>query len=246
MESGTSEITTKTNEVQAKNFFIFYKPKDIVSGDFYHALSHFHKTIDREVFYLCTADCTGHGVPGALMSMISISRLNESIIEKQLIHPDEILNNTRDGIIASLNPEGSTEESKDGMDCVLCAFDFKNNILEFAAANNPLWLVRDKQLIEFKADKMPVGKYAGQMLPYTLQKIELQKGDVIYTSTDGFPDQFGGEKGKKFKSANFKKLLLSIHEMSMEKQKEILNETFENWKGELEQVDDVCIIGVKV
>ncbi|HET6245942.1 MAG: SpoIIE family protein phosphatase [Bacteroidetes bacterium] len=238
--------TINENVTEEKNFFIFYKPKDIVSGDFYHALSHFHKELNKEIFYLCTADCTGHGVPGALMSMISISRLNESIIEKQLVHPDEILNYTRDGIIASLNPEGSTEESKDGMDCVLCAYDFENKTLEFAAANNPLWLIRNNQLIEYKADKMPVGKYAGEMRPYTLQKTDLQKGDLIYTFTDGFPDQFGGENGKKFKSANFKKLLLSIVHYSMEKQKEILNDTFENWKGNLEQVDDVCIIGVKV
>src|ERR1700741_611177 len=149
-----------------KNFFILYRPKDIVSGDFYHALAHQpggHKT---ELFYVCTADCTGHGVPGALMSMVGISQLNESIIEKNLVHPNEILDNMRKGIIASLNPEGSEEESKDGMDCVLCAYDFEHMTLEFAAANNPLWLVRNGELIEYKPDKMPVGKYHSETKPF--------------------------------------------------------------------------------
>ena len=120
-----------------------------MSGDFYYAQSHKPTGSANEIFYLCTADCTGHGVPGALMSMVGISRLNESIIEKNLIHPNDILDNMRKGIIASLNPEGSEEESKDGMDCVLCAYDFKNMVLEFSAANNPLWLVRDKKIIEY-------------------------------------------------------------------------------------------------
>jgi serine phosphatase RsbU (regulator of sigma subunit) len=229
-----------------KNFFIFYKPKDIVSGDFYHALAHKNPKTNKEIFYLCTADCTGHGVPGALMSMIGISRLNESVIEKQLVRPHDILNNTREGIIASLNPEGSDEESKDGMDCVLCAYDFEDMTLEFAAANNPLWLIRNKHLIEYKPDKMPIGKYTNETKSFTLQSIKLEKGDIIYTFTDGFADQFGGPKGKKFKYSQLKELLLSIHHEPMEKQKETLNETFENWKGKLEQIDDVCMIGVKI
>ena len=134
---------------ETKNFFILYRPKDIVSGDFYYAQAHKALGSDKEIFYLCTADCTGHGVPGALMSMVGISRLNESILEKNIVKPNEILDNVRRGIIDSLNPEGSEEESKDGMDCVLCAYDFENNKLEFAAANNPLWLVRNKEVIEY-------------------------------------------------------------------------------------------------
>ena len=231
---------------ETKNFFILYKPKDIVSGDFYYAQSHKPAGSPNEIFYLCTADCTGHGVPGALMSMVGISRLNESIIEKNIIHPNEILDNMRKGIIASLNPEGSEEESKDGMDCVLCAYDFKNMTMEFAAANNPLWLVRDKKIIEYKPDKMPVGKYHDETKPFTLQKIDLQKGDVIYTFTDGFADQFGGAKGKKFKYKQLGEFLLANVDDPMEKQKQKLQDAFENWRGQLEQVDDVCIIGVKI
>ncbi|MCC7302889.1 MAG: serine/threonine-protein phosphatase [Bacteroidia bacterium] len=231
---------------ETKPFFILYKPKDIVSGDFYHALAHKHDSIDHELFYLCAADCTGHGVPGALMSMIGISNLNESIIEKKLIHPSDILNNTRKGIIAALNPEGSEEESKDGMDCVLCCFDFKNMKLEFAAANNPLWHVRDGQLTEYKPDKMPVGVHGEDMKPFTLQKIDLRKGDIIYLFTDGYADQFGGDKGKKFKYKQLQEKLMSIHTLPMEDQKKILDETFEKWRGNLEQVDDVCVIGVRI
>jgi serine phosphatase RsbU (regulator of sigma subunit) len=231
---------------ETKPFFIYYKPKDIVSGDFYYALSHKHVGKQNEIFYMCTADCTGHGVPGAFMSMLGISYLNESILEKNLVHPNEILDNMRTGIIASLNPEGSEEESKDGMDCVLCAYDFANMKLEFAAANNPLWLMRGGQITEYKADKMPVGKYQENVAPFTLHTIDLKKGDVIYTFTDGYADQFGGDKGKKFKYKQLQEKLLEIHTKPMEDQKKILNETFENWKGNHEQVDDVCVIGILI
>ena len=231
---------------ETKNFFILYKPKDIVSGDFYYAQAHKPKGAKNELFFICTADCTGHGVPGALMSRVGISRLNESIIEKNLIHPNEILDNVRSGIISSLNPEGSEEESKDGMDCALCAYDFENNVLEFSLANNPLWLVRDGQITEFKPDKMPVGKYGDVLKPFTLQKIELKKGDIVYTFTDGFADQFGGPKGKKFKYKQLEELLLTNSQLAMEEQKKKLDTAFEAWRGNLEQVDDVCIIGLKI
>jgi serine phosphatase RsbU (regulator of sigma subunit) len=229
-----------------KPFFILYKPKDIVSGDFYFALAHKQENESSEKFYMCTADCTGHGVPGALMSMLGISNLNESIIEKKLSKPNEILDSVRKGIIDSLNAEGSLVESKDGMDCVLCVYDFQNMTLEFAAANNPLWLLRNGEIIEFKPDKFPVGKYGDELKPFTLQKTDLQKGDIIYTFTDGFADQFGGPKGKKFKYKQLQDLLLSIHTLPMTQQKEKLNEVFEEWRGNLEQVDDVLVIGVKI
>ena len=231
---------------ETKPFFILYKPKDIVSGDFYHALAHQHEGSKIELFYLCAADCTGHGVPGALMSMIGISNLNESIIEKKLVHPNEILDNTRKGIIAALNPEGSEEQSKDGMDCVLCCFDFKNMKLEFAAANNPLWLIRDKQLMEYKPDKMPVGIHGEEMKPFSLQKVDLKKGDIVYLFTDGYADQFGGDKGKKFKYKQLQDKLLNICALSMDQQKKELDTVFENWRGNLEQVDDVCVIGIRI
>jgi len=231
---------------ETKNFFILYRPKDIVSGDFYYAQAHKAIGSDREIFYLCTADCTGHGVPGALMSMVGISRLNESILEKNIVKPNEILDNVRRGIIDSLNPEGSEEESKDGMDCVLCAYDFENSKLEFAAANNPLWLVRNKEVIEYKADQMPVGKYNDESKPFTLQTIDLQKGDTIYTFTDGYADQFGGPKGKKFKYKQLQEMLLAASDLPLDTQKEQLNTAFEKWKGDLEQVDDVCVIGIRI
>jgi len=235
-----------TAETSTRNFFILYKPKDIVSGDFYYAQAHQPPGYSHELFYMCTADCTGHGVPGALMSMVGISRLNESIIEKNLIHPNLVLDNVRRGIIDSLNPEGSEEESKDGMDCVLCCYDFKNYKLEFAAANNPLWLVRNGQITEFKPDKMPVGKYSEELKPFTLQKIDLQKGDTIYTFTDGFADQFGGPKGKKFKYKAMEEKLMAIHKLPMSEQKIIMDQTITEWQGDLEQNDDICMIGVRI
>ena len=195
---------------------------------------------------MCTADCTGHGVPGALMSMVGISHLNESIIEKNLIHPNDILDYMRKGIIASLNPEGSEEESKDGMDCVLCAYDFETMTLEFAAANNPLWLIRDGEMTEYKADKMPVGMYHSSIKPFNLQTISLKKGDIIYTFTDGFADQFGGDKGKKYKYKQLQEKLLAIKDLPLTDQKNILEKEFEQWRGNLEQVDDVLIIGLKI
>ncbi|MBL7888861.1 MAG: serine/threonine-protein phosphatase [Bacteroidia bacterium] len=231
---------------ETKPFFILYKPKDIVSGDFYYALSHKHQGSKKEIFYMSAADCTGHGVPGALMSMMAVSKLNESIIEKNLIAPNEILDNVRKGIIASLNPEGSEEESKDGMDCVLCAFDFEDMKLDFAAANNPLWLVRDGKVTEYAPDKMPVGKSPKENEPYTLKSIDLAKGDIIYIFTDGYADQFGGEKGKKFKYKQLQELLISNSHLPMQEQKQILANTIEKWMGKLEQVDDILVIGIKI
>lgn len=232
--------------VENDNFFIFYKPKDIVSGDFYWALAHKPKTKENELFYICTADCTGHGVPGALMSMLGISHLNESIIEKGIAEPHEILNNVRKGIIESLDSEGNNEENKDGMDCVLCSFDFKTNKLEFAAANNPLWIFRNGEMIEYKPDKMPVGKYQRDASSFTLQAVDLQKGDIVYTFTDGFADQFGGDKGKKLKYKPFQQILMDIANLPMKNQHEKLDKLFEKWKGNLEQVDDVLVIGIKI
>jgi len=244
----TMEATkpVQTPATDNKQFFILYKPKDIVSGDFYYALS--HKTTDSPVekFYMCTADCTGHGVPGAFMSMLNISYLNESIIEKNISKPSKVLDHIRTEIISSLNPEGSEEESKDGMDCVLCAFDFENMELEYAAANNPLWLYRDGKLTEYKADKMPVGKYNDEMKPFTSNIVKLQPGDIVYTFTDGYADQFGGPKGKKFKYKQLEEKILEYASLPMDDQKQRLNDTIESWKGNLEQVDDILVIGIKI
>jgi serine phosphatase RsbU (regulator of sigma subunit) len=232
-------------QTSQKKFFILYKPKDIVSGDFYFALSHKHAQSSSERFYLCTADCTGHGVPGAFMSMLNISYLNESIIEKGISKPNLILDHIRNSIINSLNPEGSTEEAKDGMDCVLCSFDFENDHLDYAAANNSFYIIREGNIIQCPADKMPVGMHS-EMKPFTLRSLDLQKGDVVYTFTDGLADQFGGPKGKKFKYKQLEEILLRIHKLPMEEQKIHLDRSFEDWKGQLEQIDDVLVIGVRI
>ncbi len=245
----------KTVKEFLPNSFILYKPKDIVAGDFYWLE---HK--EGKVLF-AAADCTGHGVPGAMVSVVCNNGLNRSVREYGLTEPGKILNKTREIVIAEF--EKSEEEVKDGMDIALCSLD--GNKLEYAGANNPLWIVRhaeldaasekeqipnqvrndEYELIEIKADKQPIGKYA-ENKPYTTHKIELQKGDSIYIFTDGYADQFGGEKSKKFKAANFKKLLLSIQEKTMEEQRDIIDQAFKDWKGNLEQIDDVCIIGVRI
>ncbi len=215
--------------------FILYKPKDIVAGDFYWV-----EAQDDTIFF-AAADCTGHGVPGAMVSVICNNGLNRSVREFALGIPGEILDKTRELVIQEFAK--SEEEVKDGMDIALCAL--KGNNLYYAGANNPLWIVRDGQVIETKADKQPIGKYA-EAKPFTTHQIELQKGDIIYVFSDGYVDQFGGEKGKKFKAKNFRELLVSVSFESMKSQKEKIDYTFENWRGELEQIDDVCVIGVRV
>ena len=220
-------------------YFIFYQPKDIVSGDFYWATAHHDK------FYIATADCTGHGVPGAFMSLLNISFLNENVIERGIQSPAEIFNKQRKKIISALNPNGN-ENSKDGMDGVLCSFDLKNNKLEFTAANNPLWLIRNNKLIEFKGDKMPVGKGEDGAMDFSNQLIDLQKDDLIYTFTDGYADQFGGPNDRKFMYKQLGKLLLQICHLSMQQQHDLLSKTINAWKSTTEQVDDILVIGVKI
>ena len=227
-----------------KESFILYKPKDIVAGDFYWMEHKGGKVL------FAAADCTGHGVPGAMVSVICNNGLNRSVREYNLTEPGKILDKTREIVIQEF--EKSEDEVKDGMDIALCSLAVSSSSgayreLQYAGANNPLWIIRKgaKEIEEIKATKQPIGKYANPEL-YITHTIELQKGDSIYIFSDGYADQFGGEKGKKFKGANFKKLLLSIQNESMEKQKELINEAFENWRGELEQIDDVCVIGVKV
>jgi serine phosphatase RsbU (regulator of sigma subunit) len=224
-------------------YFIFYQPKDIVSGDFYWAASTGSDTNNK--FYIATADCTGHGVPGAFMSLLNINFLNENLLERGIKDPASILNEQRKEIIKALNPTG-TENSKDGMDCVLCSFDIEGNKLEFAASNNPVWIIRNDEVLVFKADKMPVGKGENNERSFTLQSVQLEKGDVVYTFTDGYADQFGGERGKKFMYKQLQQLLLANHKFSMKDQKEILASTINNWIGDEEQVDDMLIIGVRI
>jgi serine phosphatase RsbU (regulator of sigma subunit)/Tfp pilus assembly protein PilF len=231
----TSENYFRT---RLSDFFLLYKPKDIVSGDFYWALEH------KGIFYLIVADCTGHGVPGAFMSLLNISVLNELIIERGILQPDLILNETRKEIIRSLNPEGG-DVSKDGMDCILCAIDLKNNKMTYAGANNSFYLLRDNGIIISKTDKMPVGLTHNER-PFTCHEIELKKNDRLYLVTDGYADQFGGPKGKKFKYKQLQQLILSNGNLPMQEQKDLLNSEIENWRGELEQVDDICLVGIRI
>jgi serine phosphatase RsbU (regulator of sigma subunit) len=222
-----------------KEHFVLYKPKDIVSGDFYWAHAFGSK------FLVCTADCTGHGVPGAFMSLLNISFLNEVTTEKKMTQPDKVLNYVRNSIIVTLNTEGN-EESKDGMDCILCSIDTQQMKMEYAAANNSFYVVRRGELIIQPADKMPVGKSPRDHEAFTLRSFDLQKGDMIYTFTDGYADQFGGPRGKKFKYKQFEELLVANYQLPMNEQHKILNESIEQWKGTLEQVDDILIIGIRV
>lgn len=236
----TKDFLNKT--FRQNNYFVLFQPKDIVSGDFYWAT-----TLSNGKSFLVTADSTGHGVPGAIMSILNISSLEKAVIKYS--EPDEILNETRKIIIERLKHDGSAEGGKDGMDCSIICLD--ENKLVYAAANNPVWLVRKdstntKTLTELSCDKFPVGKHDRDTTPFTHRFSDLQEGDIIYTITDGFPDQFGGPKGKKFMYKKLKELLISISDLPMEDQKEKLQQELYDWKGSMEQVDDVTIIGIRV
>ena len=248
-------------EKALNNFFVLYLPKDIVAGDFYwmEALSsNRHSALDAEspkkneivgqasnddLILFAAADCTGHGVPGAMVSVVCNNALNRAVREFKLTKPADILNKTRELVIETF--EESEANIKDGMDIALCSIDKEKKQLQFSGANNPLWIVRDDELIETKGDKQPIGKYMKKE-PFTNHIVDLQKGDTVYLLTDGYPDQFGGEKGKKYKYKALKEKLLSINGLKLKEQKQALYKEFVDWKGDLEQIDDVCIIGVRI
>jgi serine phosphatase RsbU (regulator of sigma subunit) len=237
--------------------FILFKPKDIVSGDFYWMLE------KQDSIYLTVADCTGHGVPGAFMSMLGIAFLNEINANERLLSPAEILNQLREKIIKELGQKGVLGESRDGMDISLLRIDKLTNNVQWAGANNPFWVastnnelktvITDVLPIEnsaysfydIKPNKQPIGYHVNKQ-PFTNHQVNLNKGDLLYLFTDGYPDQFGGEKGKKFMKKRFKELLIKNIELSILTQKEELDLNFENWRGDLEQLDDVCVIGIKL
>jgi len=240
-----------------KEYFILFKPRDIVSGDFYWANE--VETDAGKRLLVCAGDCTGHGVPGAFMSLLNISILNEVNIEKKINEPAKILNEVRDHIIKALNPEGKDEGSKDGMDCVLASLAPSSPeggiILTYAAAYNAPLVIKksppsecnsEAVEAELPCDKMPVGIFIGEKKPFTQHSVEMNSGDCLYLFTDGYADQFGGPKGKKFKYKTLSEKLKTISEKPMAEQKQILEGTFEEWKGNLEQVDDVLIIGIRV
>jgi serine phosphatase RsbU (regulator of sigma subunit)/Tfp pilus assembly protein PilF len=224
--------------------FIFHRPRDIVSGDFYWVRQ------VKEFIVVLAADCTGHGVPGALMSMLGISFLNEIVLRREITQANQILNELRKQIKFSLRQQGQPGEAKDGMDIALCVMDLRNMVMQFSGANNPLYLIRDvedvPELKEIKGDKMPVGYYQGKDKTFVNHEIQLEIGDTFYIFSDGFVDQKGGTENKKFLSKNFKKMLLEIHDQAMHEQKDILDKTFSDWMGKNDQLDDVLVIGVRV
>lgn len=218
---------------ELRDYFILYKPKDIVSGDFYWA------TKKENRFYFAVCDSTGHGVPGAFMSLLNASLLNEAIVEKGIVKPGDVFNYVRGKLISNM----SAEAQKDGMDGVLICVDKSSGEIAYAAANNKPLLITASQVIELPGDKMPIG-IGEKKDDFTTHTISYAKGDRLYLFTDGFADQFGGEKGKKFKHKQLQQLIADINNKSSTEKKEILNQTFENWRGSLEQVDDVCIAGL--
>lgn len=234
-------------------FFIYYQPKDIVAGDFYWFEKPISRTLPRnsesnttnsrsnETLLFAVADCTGHGVPGAMISVMCHNALNRSVHEMGLTEPGEILNNTRKLILQEFRNSG--QELKDGMDIGLCAL--RENYLEFAGANNSLWLIRDDELIEIKGDRQPVGNFITSN-EFLTHSIEVQKGDIIYLFSDGYRDQFGGSSDRRYKTETFRQFILSIHALPMSEQKERLENEFIDWKGKLDQVDDVCVFALKI
>ncbi|MGQ0829594.1 MAG: two-component regulator propeller domain-containing protein, partial [Bacteroidota bacterium] len=220
--------------------FVLFKPKDIVSGDFYWLSDKKDKVLFAAV------DCTGHGVPGAFMSIVGHNLLDQIVAEQGLIKPSEILDALNKSVSDTLR-QTHTDDVKDGMDIALCAFDRKTKQFEYAGAFNPLWLIRNGEIVETKADKFPIGNLKiGEQKKFTNHTIQLLEGDTLYIFSDGYADQFGGPHGKKLKYAVFKNMLLSIQHLSMEEQGEYLNKAIEEWRGDLEQVDDILVIGTRL
>jgi serine phosphatase RsbU (regulator of sigma subunit)/HAMP domain-containing protein len=222
------------------NSFVLYKPKDIVSGDFYW--------LDKkgDNVYFAAVDCTGHGVPGAFMSIVGSNLLKDAVNNTDLYAPAEIMDKLNEGVSSTLHVGITEKQTKDGMDMTLCALNFKTLELQYSAAFNPLYLIRDGHLMQCRADKFPVGAFVGEKQKFSNNMIKLQKGDMIYIFSDGYADQFGGPKGKKFMAGNFRSLLMDVSKLPSNEQKQKLDETVEKWRGNLEQVDDILIIGVKI
>ncbi len=228
-----------------RDYFVLYKPRDIVSGDFYWV------TQKENILVLAAADCTGHGVPGAFMSMLGVAFLNE-IVNKIVINrhirslqANEILNELRLQIINSLHQTGDRDEPRDGMDIALCIIDFDEKKMQFSGAHNPMYLVRNGEIYQYSGDKMPVSFHKNMEQSFTLHTIDLHASDIIYLFSDGIIDQFGGTEGTKFMSKNFKDLLLGIHTKPMHEQQEIILGRFNEWKGIHEQLDDILVIGLR-
>jgi len=222
------------------NHFIIFKPRDIVSGDYYWISHRNDKT------FVVVADCTGHGVPGAFMSMLGITSLNLLSEKLDTFSAGEILDNMRDYIKNSLRQTDDNQENRDGMDMALFILDDKTNLLQYAGAYNPLYVIRNNHVIELKPDKMPVGIHYRANDFFATQTLQLQKNDRLYAFSDGYASQFGGENNSKFMTRNFKKLIFDNHQKTMTEQKEILELTLENWKGNRKQIDDILVMGIEI
>jgi serine phosphatase RsbU (regulator of sigma subunit) len=220
--------------------FVFYRPRDIVSGDFYW--------VDKrdETVLIAVADCTGHGVPGAFMSMLGISLLNEVSSTYGDRPTNEIMDEVRDQLIAALGQTGDKYEAKDGMDMALVAINTTNRTIQFTGANQHLYTFQDGELVVIKGDPMPVGIHAQSSTLFTAHSLQMKRGDTMYLFSDGYADQFGGEKRKKFGTAQLKTLLTDLQRNIMHDQKEALVKEFDKWKGQEEQIDDVLMIGIKL
>jgi serine phosphatase RsbU (regulator of sigma subunit) len=221
--------------------FIFYKPKDIVSGDFYWMQENKNRII------VAAADSTGHGVPGAFMSLMGVVFLNEIVEGMGIVQPNRILNLMREKIIKSLGQEGRKEDPDDGMDIAVIAIDQQNSVLQFAGAFNPVYIIRNGELFELKADRMPLGfAHFYRDTTFSNHEFQIKANDSIYMFSDGYVDQFGWRSNKKYMTSNFKNLLTEIQNVPMKAQKLLLENTLNNWKGDLEQVDDILVIGLQI
>lgn len=222
------------------DYFVYFRPKEDVSGDFYWS-----KSLNDDSLLLMCADSTGHGVPGAIMSILNIYSL-ELAVKDGAQNPAEIFNYARTQIIERLKNDGSSEGGRDGMDGVLLRLNKKMFSMQYAASNQPIWLYRAGEIIVMQANKMPIGKHDKDNIPFSLGEVNLEINDMIYMHTDGYADQFGGRDGKKFKSANLRNLLARIGHLTCNEQYEIIKSEFEQWIGNNEQIDDVCIIGLRI
>lgn len=220
--------------------FILNKPRDIVSGDYYWMAK------KEKVVILAVADCTGHGVPAAFMSILGISLLNEIVNKSEILKANEMLNQLRIQLTKVLHRSWKHKETREGMEVALCIFDFGNGKLQYSGASRPLYLIRNNDLYELRGDTEPIGIYFENKESFTFQELQTEKNDVIYLSSDGYVDQIGGDERKTFRSKNFKDLLIKIHTKPLKEQMIILDRTIEKWRGGIDQVDDITILGVKI
>jgi len=222
------------------SYFVLSRPRDIVSGDYYWLTNKDGKII------IAVADCTGHGVPAAFLSILGVSFLNEIVNKAVTVRANEILNQLCGQVIKSLHQTGKCDDTRDGMEMALCVIDFGKNKLQYSGAFRPLYLIRNGELKEYKGDNMPIGIYEQEDQSFTNQEMLFEKNDMFYLFTDGYIDQFGGVERKTFRSENFKKLLLEIHNLPMAEQKKALEKSYEEWRRDIDQVDDILIVGIRL